>query len=142
MEHAEVPDFEALLEKHGIRRAPPTGPLRSRDLVACRLGGVLLAGRCAERQVRTWPSGRRKGRPIWLACHGCETGAGYLARLADFVRPRDSQPAEVMSLAQRRAKILWRLSNLEHPEHELGLSPLEECNMLTPDDRGTDADAG
>lgn len=112
---------------------PPYQPslwLRACDEVRCRVGPSLFAIRCADRQMARWPSGARKGTPKHLECVGCELGRMYRARMPWHVPPKDSQPAEVLSPAQRRARDAARAI-----DHETHADPLYEAALLTPDDR-------
>lgn len=120
---------------HPFHVAPDAGPLEPLDLVECpRLVATLPAGRCADRHLARWPSGHRKGSPRWPVCAACPAGAALRARLSGYMPPPDTQPAEVMSNAQRLAKVRWALSRLGVGDVER--DPMAEAALMTPDDRG------
>lgn len=119
---------------------PPYQPslwLRACDEVRCRVGPSLFAIRCADRQTARWPSGARKGAPKHLECIGCELGRMYMARMPWHVPPKDSQPAEVASRAQRMAKMQGKAERLLCADEDRGhvADPFAEAASLTPDDR-------
>lgn len=120
-------------------RPPPYQPslwLRPCDEVRCRLGGTLFAVRCADLQSARWPSGQRKGSPKHLQCVGCTLGARYLSRMPWYTPPKDSQPAEVLSPSQRRAKRRGRPDIEPDMDTDTGDdNPLRLAANMTPDDR-------
>lgn len=116
-----------------IDKAPTKGRLRECDQVVCRLGCLLFAARCVDRQAARWRSGDRRGKPKFYECQGCALGEGYRARLAGYQPPEDSDTREVMSPSQRAAKAKARATRID-PE-EPNACPLAEAAALTPDDR-------
>ena len=120
---------------HPFHVAPAVGALEPLSLVECpSLAVTLPAGRCADRHLARWPSGDRRGKPQFPTCAGCALGAAYRARLEGYTQRPDSQAPEVMSNAQRAARLRWNLSRL--PFDEEGRDPMREAATLTPDDRG------
>lgn len=134
---------------YGVRLAPQTGRIEPRDLVACRLGGELLAQRCLDRRSATWPSGGngtrrrvdgslnrgRQGRPRFVECQGCPMGEAYAARAPWHVPPKPSQPAEVLNRDQREARDRWlrTLPSVERVDLFQD-EPVHLATTLTPDE--------
>ncbi len=114
-----------------IEPRPTLGALLlATDRVPCKMGGMLLVKTCLLIRSRTWPSGKRKGQPRQLACVGCPLGAEYAKRLPGFPLPPQSQPAEVLSPEQRRAKAASGMNGAAR----YGMDPMREAASLTPDD--------
>lgn len=114
-----------------IEPRPTLGALLlATDRVPCRMGGMLLVKTCLLIRSRVWPSGKRKGHPRQLACVGCPLGAEYAKRLPGYPLPPQSQPAEVLSPEQRRAKAACGTN----AAGEHGMDPMREAASLTPDD--------
>lgn len=125
--------LEAQGQAHQLTLLRPNlrAKLLATDYVPCRMGGMLLARACLLIRSRVWPSGRRRGQPIQRACVGCPLGEEYARRLPGFPLPPPSQPAEVLSPAQRQAKA--RAQNLPWVERQ-DMDPMREAATLTPDD--------
>jgi hypothetical protein len=95
------------------------------------MGGVLTVRSCLVIRSRVWPTGRRRGRPVMLACVGCRLGEDYASRSPWFVPPPQTQPQYVLAPAQRaaRAKAVgsWWAGTV-------ATDPLQEVAAMTPDD--------
>jgi hypothetical protein len=104
--------------------------LLEHDRVPCRMGGMLLVKTCLLIRSRVWPSGRRKGHPRQPACVGCPLGEEYARRLPGYPLPSQSQPAEVLSPEQRRAKAA------QGSGRSYTADPIREAADMTPEDVG------
>jgi hypothetical protein len=89
---------------------------------------------CLFRHGAKWASGRRRGTPRFRMCSNCPAGALRTRRSTWWRQPPPSQPALVMSAAQRRAKLRFRLENLEE---RMGNEPgfWAEADSLSPSER-------
>ncbi len=110
------------------------------DVVECqRYRCTLPARSCAARHVKRLPSGGGRGFPRFPACAACPDGALVVERLEaeGWTRPPDTLPAEVLELAQRRARVRWVRSFPSHREPEVErLEPMRELALASPDDGG------
>jgi hypothetical protein len=128
---AELTALEATSATSRARALPEQLVMALTPFHCERLQLDLVVGECIDRREDAYRSGRRAGARKHLECQTCAVGQAWRARLPGYHARAPSNPREVLSPQQRKAKARRTAASWREED---GCDPLAEAASLTPDD--------